>query len=38
MAMEPVGGAAALAGIIESARRLGVELDEVEAAEWVAAL
>ena len=30
--------AAALAGIIESARRLGVELDEVEAAEWVAAL
>jgi hypothetical protein len=30
--------AAALAGIIESARRLGVELDEAEAAEWVAAL
>ena len=31
-------GAAALAGVIESARRLGVELDETEAAEWVAAL
>jgi hypothetical protein len=31
-------GAPALAGIIESARRLGVELDEAEAAEWVAAL
>ncbi len=30
--------AAALAGIIESAQRLGVELDEAEAAEWVAAL
>ena len=30
--------AAALAGIIESAHRLGVELDEAEAAEWVAAL
>lgn len=29
---------AALDGIIESARRLGVELDEAEAAEWVAAL
>ncbi len=29
---------AALAGIIESAHRLGVELDETEAAEWVAAL
>ena len=28
----------ALAGVIESARRLGVELDEVEAARWVAAL
>lgn len=31
-------GADALAGIIESAKRLGVELDETEAAEWVAAL
>jgi hypothetical protein len=31
-------GAEALAGIIESAKRLGVELDEAEAAEWVAAL
>ena len=30
--------AAALQGIVESARRLGVELDEAEAAEWVAAL
>ncbi len=28
----------ALDGVIESARRLGVELDEVEAAQWVAAL
>jgi hypothetical protein len=28
----------ALSGIIESARRLGVELDETEAAAWVAAL
>ncbi len=28
----------ALDGVIESARRLGVELDEVEAAHWVAAL
>ncbi len=27
-----------LAGVIESARRLGVELDEKEAAEWVAAI
>jgi len=31
-------GAPALAGIVESARRLGVELNEAEAAEWVAAL
>jgi hypothetical protein len=31
-------GADALAGVIESAKRLGVELDEAEAAEWVAAL
>ncbi len=41
MAMDGVDegdGATALAGIIESARRLGVELDEAEAAEWVAAL
>ncbi len=29
---------AALAGIIASAERLGVELDEAEAAEWIAAL
>ncbi len=28
----------ALDGVIESARRLGVELDEAEAAQWVAAL
>ena len=28
----------ALEGVIDSARRLGVELDEAEAAEWVAAL
>lgn len=28
----------ALSGVIESARRLGVELDEAEAAQWVAAL
>jgi hypothetical protein len=32
------GGRAALDGVIESARRLGVEIDEREAAEWVAAL
>jgi hypothetical protein len=38
MAMDAADGAAALEGIIESARRLGVELDEVEAAQWVAAL
>lgn len=37
-ATDPQDVEAALAGIIESARRLGVELDEVEAAEWVAAL
>jgi hypothetical protein len=30
--------AAALQGVVESARRLGVELDEAEAAQWVAAL
>ena len=35
---ETASTAAALDGIIESARRLGVELDEAEAAEWVAAL
>jgi hypothetical protein len=29
---------AALAGVVESARRLGVEIDEAEAAQWVAAL
>ncbi len=38
MAMDGTDGAAALQGIIESAQRLGVELDETEAAEWVAAL
>ena len=32
------GRSAALDGVIESAKRLGVELDEREAAEWVAAL
>jgi hypothetical protein len=32
------GGRAALDRVIESARRLGVEIDEREAAEWVAAL
>jgi hypothetical protein len=32
------GAEATLAGIVESARRLGVELDEAEAAAWVAAL
>ncbi len=32
------GQSAALADVIESAKRLGVELDEREAAEWVAAL
>jgi len=31
-------GRSALGGVIESARRLGVELDEAEAAQWVAAL
>jgi hypothetical protein len=38
--LEPAAGdaGAALAAIIESARRMGVELDEAEAAEWVAAL
>jgi len=38
MAVEPAGRDAALAGIIESAQRLGVELDADEAATWVAAL
>ena len=42
MAMDATDGtadrAAALRGIVESAQRLGVELDEAEAAEWVAAL
>ena len=37
MAMDGDEGSA-LDGIIESARRLGVELDEAEAAQWVAAL
>ena len=32
------GRSEALDGVIESAKRLGVELDEVEAAQWVAAL
>jgi len=32
------GAGEALASIIASAQRLGVELDEREAAEWVAAL
>ena len=42
MAMDGANGsadrAAALRGIVESAQRLGVELDEAEAAGWVAAL
>jgi hypothetical protein len=37
MAMDGDEGSA-LSGVIESARRLGVELDEAEAAQWVAAL
>jgi hypothetical protein len=32
------GRSAALDGVIESAKRLGVEIDETEATEWVAAL
>ncbi|OGO56060.1 MAG: hypothetical protein A2V85_06115 [Chloroflexi bacterium RBG_16_72_14] len=35
---EAAGGEAALAGVIESARRLGVEIDEAEAAQWMAAM
>ena len=31
-------GESALAGMIESARRLGVEIDEAEAAQWMAAM
>jgi hypothetical protein len=38
MAQEQAGSEATLAGVVESARRLGVELDEAEAAAWVAAL
>jgi hypothetical protein len=38
MAMDAADGVAALQGIVDSARRMGVELDEAEAAEWVAAL
>ncbi|MEI7743154.1 MAG: hypothetical protein WCK58_05305 [Chloroflexota bacterium] len=47
MTIEPAGGSGpetaeqigqALAGIVASAARLGVELDQVEAAEWVTAL
>jgi hypothetical protein len=38
MSTDADGGRAALDGVIESARRLGVEIDEAEAAEWVAAL
>jgi hypothetical protein len=38
MTMDAADGATALQGIIDSARRMGVELDEVEAAQWVAAL
>ena len=42
MTMDATNGstdrAAALRGIIESAQRLGVELDEAEAAQWVTAL
>jgi hypothetical protein len=36
--MSDDGGRAALDAVIESARHLGVEIDEAEAAEWVAAL
>ncbi len=37
--MEPNGdGRSALDGVVESAKQLGVELDEAEAARWVAAL
>jgi hypothetical protein len=35
---EPGPDRTALDGVIDSARRLGVEIDEAEAAEWVAAL
>ncbi len=36
--MEQEQGPGALAAVVESARRLGVELDEAEAAAWVEAL
>jgi hypothetical protein len=35
---EAAGGEAVLAGVIESARRMGVEIDEAEAAGWMAAM
>ncbi len=38
MDIDETGQPTALASVIESARRLGVEIDEAEAAEWVAAL
>ena len=38
MTMEPHGADEALAGIVASAARMGVELDESEAAAWVAAM
>ena len=38
MSMDDGGRQAALASVIESAKRLGVELDAAEAAQWVSAL
>ncbi len=38
MELDVDGRSAALDGVIESAKQLGVELDEAEAAQWVAAL
>src|SRR6476646_9160362 len=38
MTQELLPEATAMAGILESAQRLGVELDEHEAAQWVAAM
>jgi hypothetical protein len=38
MSMDEIGRQAALASVIDSAKRLGVELDEAEAAQWVSAL
>jgi len=38
MSTDEIGRQAALASVIDSAKRLGVELDEAEAAQWVSAL